>query len=84
MLPAMGDPKTPALDTQTAVSAALGTVQQVILDLGTVRTRLADVNAGLTTAGQSGYALLAGQLESLSGELAQAAGWIRDLAAGDE
>lgn len=79
----MGDPKTSALDTQMAVHAASGTVQQVLLDLSTVRIRLADVDAGLTTAGQSGYARLAGQLDALSGELAQAAGWLRDLAASD-
>ena len=76
--------RTPQTDRQLAVHAALGTVRQCVLDLGTIMTRLSDVDAGLVVAGQSGYALLAGQLESLSGELAQAAGWIRDLATGDE
>ncbi len=80
----MGDPKTPAVDAQMAVHAASGTVQQVLLDLSTVRTRLADADAGLTTAGVSGYTRLAEQLTALSGELAQAAGWLRDLAASDD
>ena len=74
---------TPEVDRQLAVHAASGTVQQVLLDLSTVRTRLADVDAGLTMAGQSGYERLAKQLDSLSAELAQAAGWLRDLAASD-
>lgn len=83
--PPVSDPvPTPKVDRQLAVSAASGTVQQVLLDLSTVRTRLADVDAGLTTAGVSGYTRLAGQLTALSGELAQAAGWLRDLAASDE
>jgi hypothetical protein len=82
--PGVSNPNTHAVDAQMAVHAASGTVQQVLLDLSTVRARLADADAGLTTAGVSGYKRLAEQLTALSGELAQAAGWLRDLAAGNE
>lgn len=74
------DPKL-AVDRHLAVHSSLGTVRQAMLDLGTITTRLADVNAGLVTAGESGYERLATQLDSLSAELAQAAGWLRDAAA---
>ena len=72
---------TPKVDRHLAVHASLGTVRQAVLDLGTITTRLADVNAGLVTAGVPGYRVLATQLESLSAELAQAAAWLRDLEA---
>ncbi|HTT51844.1 MAG TPA: hypothetical protein VMH35_10640 [Streptosporangiaceae bacterium] len=76
------DPKSP-VDRQLALHASLGTVRQAVTDLGTISTRLADVDAGLVTAGKSGYSRLATQLDSLSSELAQAAGWLRDAAATD-
>lgn len=64
-------------DALIAHTAVLGTVRQAMLDLGIVATRLADVQAGLVTAGERGYSQLATQLDSLSAELAQAAGWLR-------
>ena len=71
----------PAADAQPAVQTSLGTIHQAMLDLSTIATRLADVNAGLVTAGESGYKRLATQLNSLSAELGQAAEWLRDAAA---
>jgi hypothetical protein len=73
----------PAADRQPGVHASLGTVRQAMLDLGTITTRLADVNAGLVTAGESGFKRLATLLDSLSAELGQAAEWLRDAAADD-
>jgi hypothetical protein len=79
------DPDRPLRDSkpaaQPAVHASLGTVRQAMLDLGTITTRLADVNAGLVTAGESGYQRLATQLDSLSAELGEAAEWLRNAAA---
>ena len=74
------DPESP-VNRQLALHASLGTVRQAVMDLGMISTRLADVDVGLVTAGESGYRRLATQLDSLSSELAQAAGWLRDAAA---
>lgn len=74
----MTDDKPPVSQHLAVIAAALGTVRQAVLDLGIVSTRLADLSAGLVSADERGHSQLAATLDSLSGELGQAAAWLRD------
>jgi hypothetical protein len=57
------------LDASMAREAVRGTAQQAVMDLATICARVSESS--------DGWPQLATQLESLSGELAQAAGWLR-------
>lgn len=57
------------LDASMAREAVRGTAQQTVMDLAAISAR---VSGSLDSWPQ-----LAAQLDSLSGELAQAAGWLR-------
>jgi hypothetical protein len=57
------------LDASLAGEAVRGTAQQAVMDLATICARISESG--------DGWPQLAAQLDSLSAELAQAAGWLR-------
>jgi hypothetical protein len=57
------------LDASLASEAVRGTAQQAVMDLATICARVSE--------SCDGWLQLAAQLDSLSAELAQAAGWLR-------